>query len=71
MSKKLSPIEQTTAAANDVLRSFVPETDFVGYPFGKNHPHHFRAGIASPPVPSSWIESLSVKKTGETAADNG
>jgi hypothetical protein len=54
----------------EALQAFVPATDFVGYPFGADHPIHFRAGIPSTPVPTAYINSLSEKKT-ETPSDKG
>jgi hypothetical protein len=56
--------------ADEGLVSFTPATDFVGFPFGQDHPIHFRAGIPSTPVPASYINSLSEKKT-ETPSDKG
>ncbi len=44
----------------------------AGYPFGKDAGLvHFRAGIPSTPVPSTWIDSLSAKKTDEAASEQG
>lgn len=57
------------AAEADPLQSFVPVTDFVGWPFGPEHPIHFRAGIPSTPVPASYISSLSDKKTASDKAE--
>ena len=57
----------------DEVIGFTPVTDFKGRPFGPNSPEmSFKAGVMSSPVPKSWIESLSSKKTGsETASDKG
>lgn len=64
----------TPATANDVLRSFVPKTDFVGEPFGDGHQIHFRAGVPSVPVPSDFAakhgEVVNPPAT-KTAADHG
>jgi hypothetical protein len=59
--------------ANELVNTFIPETDFVGKPFGPNGGEmHFRAGVPSSPVPQSFIDSLSAKKTGDKpAADHG
>lgn len=51
--------------ANDRVNTFIPETDFVGKPFGPSGGEmHFRGGVPSSPVPQSYIDSLSSKKTG-------
>lgn len=69
MTKKIAPSPaEAQKAANEALQSFTPTTDFVGFPFGKEHPVHFRAGLPSTPVPAAYIASLSDKKT---AADHG
>lgn len=61
----LAKAAQVRKVANERVASFVPETDFVGKPFGPNGGEmHFRAGVPSSPVPQSYIDSLSAKKTG-------
>jgi len=61
----LAKAAQIRKVANEATRSFIPETDFVGKPFGPNGGEmHFRAGVPSSPVPQSYIDSLSAKKTG-------
>lgn len=63
---KASKRQVRSARLDEVTRPFVSATDFVGKPFGPDGPEvHFRAGIASTPVPVAYIESLSAKKTGE------
>lgn len=59
MTKKTSP------SPKDELVSFTPATDFRGKPFPGGPAMAFRAGIPSSPVPQSWVDSLSDKKTGD------
>jgi len=64
-SSAVAKAAQVRKVANERVNTFIPETDFVGKPFGPNGVEmHFRAGIPSSPVPQSYIDSLSPKKTG-------
>jgi hypothetical protein len=64
------PIPEAQKRDDGAVRSFMPKTDFRGKPFGPNYPElNFKAGIMSPPVPASYIASLSDKKTAAATAD--
>lgn len=57
-------VKDQMANANEALPQFTPTTDFVGYPFGKDQPIHFRGGQRSTPVPKAWLDNLSEDKGG-------
>lgn len=56
---------QVQTSADEVLISFTPSSDFRGKPFPGEAEMSFKAGIASTPVPASWVSGLSEKKTGD------